>query len=129
MITVKEGAEPTSEDLHKQMTERRPLPLGRKEFMEWTDRIISGAGLLADVRSQRFVLSDLLLHLGPQEDHKEDAFFIHSMRKFAVNQVAIAMRDELKAEQKAELAAKEAADKAEAEAKATIADPEAWNKA
>lgn len=87
-----------TEVITKQMLERRPLPMGRSEFMEWSERIISGALVDCDRESQRFVLADLLTHLGPQESHKEDAFFIHTLRKMAVNQLAITMRAELKAE-------------------------------
>jgi hypothetical protein len=79
-----------------QMGEARPLPIGRAEFDAWSDRIISGALLPADHASQKFALADSLLHLGPTESHKPDAYFIHLLRKFAVNQVAHEMRQELK---------------------------------
>lgn len=78
-----------------QLNEPRPLPMGRAEFEEWSDRIISGALVKADIPSQKFALANLLLHLGPTESHKPDAFFIHSLRKFAVNQVADEIRKEL----------------------------------
>lgn len=101
-----------------QMNEPRPLPMGRKEFEEWSERIISGAliptkdGLVyhdivneakkdpdsdfaRHLTSQKFALCDLLLHLSPTESHKPDAFFIHSLRKFAINQVAIMLKDEM----------------------------------
>lgn len=87
------------------MNEMRPLPLGRQEFEDWTDRIISGALLPVPPSQQKFVLADMLLHCGPQEDHKEDAFFIKGMRKFAVNQVAVMMRQEIKDQQNAQKAA------------------------
>ncbi len=90
-----------------QLTEPRELPMGRKAFHEWSDRIIAGAMITADPQSLKFALSDLLLHLGPTESHKPDAFFIHSLRKFAVNQVAIAMRQELKDEHEAKKKAAE----------------------
>lgn len=91
-----------------QMLEPRPLPVGRTEFEEWSDRIISGALLPADAASQKFALADALLHLGPTESHKPDAHFIHTLRKFAVNQVAVEMRKELHDERKAALAKEEA---------------------
>ena len=90
-----------------QMNEPRPLPMGRAEFEEWSNRIISGALITADISSQKFALANLLMHLGPTESHKPDAFFIHSLRKFAVNQVADAIRIELRDEAKARLAAQE----------------------
>jgi hypothetical protein len=91
-----------------QMTEPRALPLGRTEFEEWSNRIISGSILQADPDSQKFALCNMLLHLGPTESHKPDAFFIHSLRKFAINQVADDMRKELHEKVKARTAAEEA---------------------
>ena len=86
-----------------QMTEARPLPMGREEFHEWADRIISGTILPGGEEdpdtfkdSMKFSLANMLLHLGPTESHKPDAFFIHSLRKFAVNQVAVAIASEIK---------------------------------
>lgn len=98
-----------------QMLESRPLPLGRTDFEGWCGRIISGAAMPvgetdADLfyDSQKFALANMLLHLGPTESHKEDAFFIHSLRKFAVNQVADAVARELRDSAKARLAKDEA---------------------
>jgi hypothetical protein len=93
-----------------QMNEHRPLPLGRAEFEEWSDRIIAGAMIPgATVASQKWTLANMLLHLGPSESHKDDAHFIHGLRKFAVNQVADALRTEIRDSEKARLA-KEAED-------------------
>lgn len=91
------------EDIIEQMSEPRALPMGRNEFMVWSDRIISGALIPADpnqshevyIDSVRYALANLILHLGPTESHKPDAFFIHSLRKFAINQVADTIRKEL----------------------------------
>lgn len=115
-----------------QMNEPRPLPMGRCEFDEWSDRLISGALLPGDhigiggtfeeaqqrytkgqifIESQKFALANMLMHLGPTESHKPDAFFIHSLRKFAVNQVADSIRKELHEAAKARTAAEEAANK------------------
>ncbi len=98
-----------------QMHEARPLPMGRKEFDEWSDRIVGGAlipggadNLQAFVEAQKFSLANMLMHLGPTESHKPDAYFIHSLRKFAVNQVADAVRKELHEAAKARTAAEEA---------------------
>ena len=101
----------SKEAVVSQLNERRPLPMGRQEFDEWADRIIAGALLVADKESQRFTLANLLLHLGPTESHKEDAFFIHSLRKFAVNQVADTIRIEIRDAAKARLAEQEQAAK------------------
>lgn len=75
--------------------------MGMAEFEIWSDRIISGALCPADIMSQKFALADLLTHLGPTESHKPDAYFIHCLRKFAVNQVAVAIRQKLYEEKKA----------------------------
>lgn len=141
-MKIKTGPDLSLRQIRKQLHLRRPLPLGRQEFEEWSDRIIAGALLEADVRSQKFVLADVLLHLGPTEDHKEDSYFIHTLRKMAVNQVAIMLRAEIKAERDAETAAqtaKEAEEKlnaetaakelAESEAKASLGEPETWKAA
>lgn len=72
-----------------QMNEPRPLPLGQKEFMEWSDRIISGAQIPCDEPdSLRKALSALIMQLPGTESHKPDAYFIHSLRKAAANEVA-----------------------------------------
>lgn len=101
-----------------QMNEVRPLPMGRLEFDAWSDRIISGALVPGGgdspeifLESQKFALANMLLHLGPTESHKPDAFFIHSLRKFAVNQVADTVRKELHEQAKLRTAAEEAAKK------------------
>lgn len=101
-----------------QMNESRPLPLGVKEFNAWAERIIAGACIPGGeddpakfIESQKFSLADMIMHLGPTESHKPDAFFIHSLRKAAINQIAFAMMKEIKekhAAAKARIAADEA---------------------
>ncbi len=121
-----------------QLNEPRPLPMGKTEFYVWSDRIIAGSlvpnedgfcvyhdedkctpeqleRLQVFKDSQIFALANCLFHLGPTESHKPDAFFIHSLRKFAVNQIADAVRIEVRDQAKAriaEQAAKKAADEA-----------------
>lgn len=121
-IQIKNTENYTKEEIVKQLNEPRPLPMGRQEFDEWSDRIIAGAVIPGvDVKSQKFALADLLMHLGPTESHKADGFFIHSLRKFCVNQVAHSMKVELKAERDAKLAAEEAEKKvAEGDTGATV---------
>lgn len=99
----------TKNKLVKNMQTLRPLPMGVKEFVAWSDRIISQAMIPgATPDSQRFALADLILHLNSTEDHKEDAYFVKFLRKVAVNQVADHVRGELK----------EASDKRKREAQA-----------
>lgn len=79
------------------MNEKRPLPMGRKEFDEWAERILSGALIPGtDKESLIFTLAGEITHLGPTESHKEDAFFIHRLRKLAINEVAISVMNEIK---------------------------------
>lgn len=80
--------------INDQLLEPRALPMGRTEFEVWADRIISGALVSATRESQVYTLANLILHLGPTESHKPDAFFIHSLRKLAANEVADAVRRE-----------------------------------
>ena len=81
-----------------QMNEPRPLPMGQKEFGEWSERIISGALIPTDdIDSLKAILATMLMQLGPTESHKPDAYFIHSLRKAAVNEVAHANFTAIKA--------------------------------
>ena len=101
----------SKETIVNQLNERRPLPMGVKEFEEWSDRIIAGAMIPlvegASTESLKFALADSILHLGPTESHKEDAYFIHMLRKAAANQVADFMRKEIRDAAKARLAKQE----------------------
>lgn len=87
-------------DMTAAMLERRPLPIGKKQFEEWSERIISGAMVDATSESLKFSLAAMLMHIGPTEAFREDAFFILQLRKAAVNQTAHAMMQELKENQK-----------------------------
>jgi hypothetical protein len=117
-IKVKDGLDTASkEELLKDWTEKKELPMGRKAFHEWSERIIQAAAIPCEpdkreefLQSQKFALADMILHCGPTEDFKEDAHFIKYLRKVAVNQVANALREEIRDAFKAkkELAEKEA---------------------
>ncbi len=113
-LTGKNSIHAPSDLIVAQINEPRPLPMGRKEFEEWSDRIIGGALLPGGkeepdvfIESQKFALANCLMHLGPTESHKPDAFFIHSLRKFAINQIADAVRRELHASAKERTAKQE----------------------
>lgn len=82
--------------IQDQLQEKRPLPTGVTEFHEWSDRIISGACLTADSGSQKFALANTLLNLPPTTAFETDLYFIHVLRKHAINQVADAMRIEIR---------------------------------
>lgn len=91
-----------------QMAERRPLPIGRAEFEVWSDRILSGANVEANRDDMKATLCGMVMHLGPTESFKEDAFFIHGLRKLAVNQTVHSIMQELHAEAKRRTAEAEA---------------------
>lgn len=87
------------EVIKEQMNEPRPLPMGMKEFDEWSDRIISGALIPgATVESQKVALAGMIMTLGPNESHKPDAHFIHGLRVNAAKIVAVEVRERIKAE-------------------------------
>jgi len=95
----------TKKTILQQMNEPRPLPMGVTEFKEWTDRIISGALIpTSDKDSLVAALAAMLMNLGPTEDHKPDAYFIHALRKAATNEVAHAMFQEIKKKKQDEAA-------------------------
>lgn len=106
-------------DISAQMREMRPLPMGRVEFEEWSNRIISGAlvpGL--EPLDAKFALADMITHLGPTESHKQDAYFIHYLRKVACNQVAVEIKKEIYLQKHPEKVAELEAAQAVAQAKA-----------
>lgn len=134
-LTGKNSQSTPPEVIKDQMLEPRPLPLGAEEFEIWSDRIISGSLLPADPKSMKFSLANMIMHLGPTESHKPDAYFIHSLLKAASNQVAHAHISIVQAEEKAkralvaEAAVLEAQAKSEAAALATLARAEATSAA
>lgn len=94
--------------LQSSLQEKRPLPTGITEFHLWSERIISGACLTATVESQKFSLANILINLQPTIAFEADLYFINCLRKSAVNQVADAMREQIRDAAKARLNAKEA---------------------
>jgi hypothetical protein len=103
-LTGKNSKYTPTEVIKDQLNEKRALPLGVTEFHEWSNRIISGACIPgATHESIKFALADQLLHLGPTVDFECDLYFIKCLRKFAINQVADAMRHEIRDAAKARL--------------------------
>lgn len=99
-----------------QLLEPRPLPMGVKEFHEWSDRIIGGACIPgATPRDQKFALAGMVMHAKPTESFMPDGYFIQSLRKVAANQVCHAMILQYKSEQLDEIATMQA--------KAVVTDP------
>lgn len=84
-------------DIQGEMLERRPLPMGRQEFMDWSDRIIKSAMIPgATYESLRWALASMIMSLGPTEAFREDGYFILCLRKASVNQVAHSVLMEIK---------------------------------
>jgi hypothetical protein len=83
-------------DMKEDRLERRPLPIGRSQFIEWTDRIIQGAAVEADKESLRWSLAGMLMQISPTEAFREDAYFMLALRTAAVKQTAHLMAEEIK---------------------------------
>lgn len=91
------NTEPSAVDIIKEhLTEKRPLPIGVKEFGIWSNRIIEGAMVKADPESQKFALAAMILQLGSKDTFKDDLFFISQLRKSAMDQTAQYMMKEIK---------------------------------
>lgn len=90
------------EKIKKELIEPYPLPLGRKEFDEWSDKIIDAASVPGASReSLKFALAEMVLHTKPNESFVPLGHFVHSLRKGAANQVAHTIFQELKRERDA----------------------------
>lgn len=100
--------------LRRQPPENAPLPTGVLEFHEWANRIIDKAQLTATTESQKFVLSNLILELPQNACVETDEYFIIRLRKTAANQVAEAMRQEIRDAVKARKLAEDKQNQAEA---------------
>lgn len=90
------------------------LPQGMTEFNTWSDSIIEVYQPKADKRSVKFVLSALLMRLGPVECRKSNRYFSLSLQRGAIGEVAAHIMKQMKDEQQAEF---EASQKAAIEAK------------
>lgn len=83
-----------------ELKENYPLPLGRKEFDEWSDKIIKAAAIPgATIESQKFALAEMVLHCKPNESFVPLGHFVHSLRKGAANQVCHTIFKEIKTAQ------------------------------
>jgi hypothetical protein len=83
-------------DMQDDRLERKPLPIGKTQAMEWSDRIIEGAAVEADKETQRFALMGMLMQINPTEAFKEDAYFMLALRAAAVKQTAHLIAQEIK---------------------------------
>lgn len=83
-------------DMKEDRLERKALPIGRTQFMDWSDRIIEGAAVEADKESLRWSLAGMLMQLSSTEAFREDAYFMLALRAAAVKQTAHSMAEEIK---------------------------------
>ncbi len=95
-------------DIKEELLVQRELPMGLQAFHEWADRIIAGAMIPHDqaqtevfIESQKYALANMLMHLKPTECFESDLYFIKSLRKYAVNEVADYYRRQIYAKRKA----------------------------
>jgi hypothetical protein len=89
--------------IKKDLLEPYPLPLGRKEFDEWSDKIIDAACIPgATKESLKFALADMITHSKPNESFVPLGHFVHTLRKVAANQVALDALREIKEKRNAE---------------------------
>lgn len=109
------------ENLLSQEDRLRPLPLGTSEFEDFVDRIISklGTGLEKVPRDDiKFVLTTNITHLKPQECEARDSYFVKTIRAAAAKQVAGAVFQQVKEDQKK----RQEAEQQQAEATASQAE-------
>ena len=85
-------------DMTKDMLERKPLPIGKTQFLEWSDRIIKASLVEADTESLRFILAERLQHISPTDAFMPDANFILQLRTIAVKETAFNIFCEIKSE-------------------------------
>jgi hypothetical protein len=88
------------------LTVDKHLPIGRTEFEAWAKDIIAKAavpGLTEE--SAKFTLCSMLLHLPSTQSMKMDGFFVHAMRKAAVNETAYQILREIENNRSAKKAA------------------------
>ena len=83
-------------DMRDDRLERKPLPIGRSQFEEWSDRIIQGAAVEADRESLKWCLAGMLMQISATEAFKEDAYFMLALRTNAVKQTGHSMAEEIK---------------------------------
>lgn len=121
-ITGKNTTNTPVDVISEQLNEVRQLPLGDKEFEEWSDRIISGVPTLyhTERTSMKFALATMIMQLGPQESHKPDIYFLKTLLKGAANQVAHAKLTFYKEEAKKK-AEEEALERSKLATEATLA--------
>lgn len=86
------------------------LPIGMTDFYLWSDSVLE----LSDVpnnSSTVFCLATMILHLPSTSDKKSKYYFIKSLNKYASNQIAAGVIQDLKQKQADAMRAEEEAKK------------------
>jgi hypothetical protein len=84
------------------------LPSGTAEFHKWAQDIIDVYKPAADDVSIKFALCAMIMRLGPTESSKAKQYFAQALHKGAAAQVACAVMEDIKAEQRQATAAQPA---------------------
>lgn len=81
----------------KYLEEKRPLPLGRKEFEFWSSEIHKLSEVPGQtLESARFALGEMICHVPPNQSFESYGWFVHRLRKVCANQVGLAIAREIK---------------------------------
>lgn len=95
------------DEIIEALQEKRPLPLGMKEFEDFFARIWSGALLTFEPGKEEIiklsaknVLANEMIHLPSSQTHESDIYFINRIRKVACNQICLDVVNKTKAELK-----------------------------
>lgn len=100
-----------------------PLPVGMTEYNKWMDSVLNLVGPIADKTSMTWLISNEIMHIKSGTDRVPKRYFVKVLRKFAANQLAASVVNQIKEQQEA---ARKAA--AEATANSKVADaPQANN--
>ena len=107
------GNDYDKEGLKEELMEKKALPLSRPLFDAMFERVWNYAEIPHQEgfeeylkKSARHAVANMIMHLSPTEDFKEDAYFVKALRKACVNEVSYAIIEEIKAQKKAEQEAK-----------------------
>lgn len=78
------------------------IPQGLTEFNDFVTSIVETYSPPGDERSIRFVISSIIMRLGPTEAYKPKKYFANSLYRAAGSQVAVYVQEMIKQEQRAE---------------------------
>ena len=79
-----------------------PIPTGKTAFDAWLNDIVELTGPIADDRAMKWVVSNEVMVVPSGADRVPKRRFVKRLRKFAANQIAASVVQEIKAAQEAE---------------------------